>query len=664
MKLIQRSRRVLLMLWLGCFWVHSALAETQLARLDFEPSNQFAQKLASGEIPTESDLNALNEALRQVPWARTSEGEKRSFWTLVGRQLGQALAMGLNQISQHPDATFKLRRYRDLRIFLGKLQQTFAAYRQLGPWHEVAVSARNHLEAENNPLILPFLRVLREVPTSDLTPQLRRSALQGLMQALLEVQQEIKDERDRQAMELLTDPTISAETPSEDRRHEDDPAIDTDEHNELGDDPIDSTGIGYPQGGGVQHLIKLVSAALAILLFILLALLKPNLFLAIPRWIQKKTQTARLDERTVSPGTSSAPQVSTVGYKEDPWRISLVERVRTIENRVAFVKTQLHSFQEEETARVRESIANHVELNTASVTTDDFHRVELDLQSLRQEVEALKSTPKPEIPPDLRPQLGQTNSSLRRTESELRKLKERQFDLIEIELGALAKLWQTAQKDIEAMPLIGPLASGEVEAKARINTICNELPNKLAGRLAESAKTVVQPIRDASLIASKLIATRNLIESQSSSGKTDYNTEFVSKTLFRIREFSFQLLKLLNTDEGRKWQEIKLSGWIRASFRNLADQIYREHWHRQLDGKSEGLSEACEAVDEILSWGDLAVIPLEPGTAFDSQKQLGTSTASRADYPDGAIVGVVRVGFRDVTTQQIIQKPEVVVNRR
>lgn len=146
--------------------------------------------------------------------------------------------------------------------------------------------------------------------------------------------------------------------------------------------------------------------------------------------------------------------------------------------------------------------------------------------------------------------------------------------------------------------------------------------------------------------------------------KADPQGKPTRRLIHQTRKFYSLLLMLVHDSGGLASHKFSFPKWIRGHFRELAGDIYREHWDRLQRRQRQTLDEAREITDEILSWGHLEVIPTPPGSRFDSRHHIGHSTASRPEFSDGTVAGVVRVGFLDTAKNQVIQKPEVVVNRR
>ncbi|MCG8455094.1 MAG: hypothetical protein MI919_02355, partial [Holophagales bacterium] len=279
-------------------------------------------------------------------------------------------------------------------------------------------------------------------------------------------------------------------------------------------------------------------------------------------------------------------------------------------------------------------------------------------------VDQLAKRPPPPIPPDPRPRLESLEDRAEQLTQQVQQLERDLPNLLELEGLAIAELRPKILKKLDGWPFLQSLQKGDPDTRARASLLTTTFPKSLEGELAREAEALVQTIREAWNLVSGIETLDKHLSEQGPLQTVSRDTETVGKNLFRLRDHSFRLHALLHTDQGERWKDFRLEDWVRTRFRRFADELYREHWQRRLDGRGDDLGPACELADEILRWGDLEVIRTEPGITFDSRVHIGLSTASNPNLGDGAIAGIVRVGFRDLVSGQVIQQPEVIVNRR
>ncbi len=237
---------------------------------------------------------------------------------------------------------------------------------------------------------------------------------------------------------------------------------------------------------------------------------------------------------------------------------------------------------------------------------------------------------------------------------------------LELERQALRELWEKVQGSLQGTTFQESLEGSDSDWRPKVDQIRSLLPERLQSSedLSRAALVAAQPVAEASTLLSKFTVIKKIL-GETRGEVTPVDGAAASRKLFQMRDFSFHLLSLLNTDEGRRRLQFRLADWVREDFRGFADQFFRQYWQLELEGRQGNLEAAKDLVAEILLWGQLQVIEIIPGkTRFDSSLHMGRSTATNSSYPEGAILGVVRVGFRDLTTDRVLQRPEVIVNRR
>lgn len=131
--------------------------------------------------------------------------------------------------------------------------------------------------------------------------------------------------------------------------------------------------------------------------------------------------------------------------------------------------------------------------------------------------------------------------------------------------------------------------------------------------------------------------------------------------LSQIRNIQDLLALIETTDVGREMEKFTFKRWVREEFLGFADSFFKiwavpENASRLRNARAIGL--------KTLHYAGVEPIEIELGrTQFDSKIQVARSDSCEPDKPDGAIVGIVRSGFRDLEKDRILQRPEVVVNR-
>ena len=321
-----------------------------------------------------------------------------------------------------------------------------------------------------------------------------------------------------------------------------------------------------------------------------------------------------------------------------------------------------------------------------SVPIKMFAKVEKEVETCQERVEELET--KHSGLADLEQQVRRLNSLAEKQAREVRSAQASLADfqtsqeestvpgggvveLVELEKQVLESLWEQtanlAEKNSGQSDLLKVIRNENPKWEERIQKVV-DIPRHLGkhSHLKRLASEITDPVKDLSLLLAKFKAIRKEIDSQRNDLEKPSNPsgeEGLGRQVFIYREFSFHLSRFLFTDEGKKRIGFELRPWIRRSFREFADEFFRALWSEDKDGvELEGLE---GVVRDVLAWGVLEVIPTIPGrTYFDSDIHTSSSPASNPQFDNGVIVGVIRVGFRDTATQTILQRPEVVVNRR
>lgn len=239
--------------------------------------------------------------------------------------------------------------------------------------------------------------------------------------------------------------------------------------------------------------------------------------------------------------------------------------------------------------------------------------------------------------------------------------------LIQLERNFLAQLWKQAKSTLSREAAPTDQDQGGPSWSRSLDIVCRDLPRNLLKHpgLKENLERISAPAIRLKHSQAKMNAIRASLLPRPSTEETPQQEGSSERELFRLRDYSLHLFHLLNTEEGRRLREFDLRQWIRQQFREFADQFFREYWEGQFLGRSPDLEDAKRLVEEILVQGGIEVIPTVPGrTRFDRSQHIGRSAESSQHHEDGVIVSVLRVGFRDAKKNQVIQQPEVVVNRR
>jgi hypothetical protein len=138
------------------------------------------------------------------------------------------------------------------------------------------------------------------------------------------------------------------------------------------------------------------------------------------------------------------------------------------------------------------------------------------------------------------------------------------------------------------------------------------------------------------------------------------NKELQLRSYARYTSF---LNSCINSGTANILQSFKLNKWLREEFLAFSEAFLREYMNLELRGEETGLAEAKAIVLRALDMVSIEPIPMQIGrTLFNDRDHRAKSTVSESSMPQGAIAGIVRVGFRR-KTGEIIQQPEVLVNR-
>jgi molecular chaperone GrpE (heat shock protein) len=233
--------------------------------------------------------------------------------------------------------------------------------------------------------------------------------------------------------------------------------------------------------------------------------------------------------------------------------------------------------------------------------------------------------------------------------------------LLPIELDVLRQNWE---RNFASSDEIGRLFRDVIENgswAAQRDFLLIDLPRCVSKyeQVKASCETALAPVRQFDNLASRISPIRRLVKGDLP--PLDSST----KELVRVRDYSNFLSALQNSDRSTGRLNFNLRAWIADRFREFADHFLRFYQEARMQGRlGEDLKIAYRIICDVLEWADLKPIDIELGnTVFNSRVHVGRGTQNVPQYGEGVIVGVVRSGFRNSKTDEIIKQPEVVVNR-
>lgn len=227
---------------------------------------------------------------------------------------------------------------------------------------------------------------------------------------------------------------------------------------------------------------------------------------------------------------------------------------------------------------------------------------------------------------------------------------------LELELAVLRASWERTVKEL---PLLAAL--GEDAGKALREELLRDLPRAIEvdEELRSACASVLAPVRELENLIRKVSVAQRLVEG------TLPPLDQPARQLQRIREGATLLTMLHSSSSFADRLNFRLEQWAGERFLTFADLFLQKRQQALLQGglPQAGLEEGYRIVLRVLAGADLEPVEIVLGrTLFDSSQHVGRSTACQSGLRDGAIVGVVRNGFRQ-RGGRVVRQPEVVVNR-
>ncbi|MCH9647698.1 MAG: hypothetical protein K0U98_05625 [Deltaproteobacteria bacterium] len=623
----------------------------------------FRNTLENGEVPNQAQLIYLKGCLSRLSWSSLNQPSK---------ELGSSLAtfLALNSADPCRDARNCPElggRLSEAAAMLGQLKKVYQDDWKPGQFHSLAHQARLDLERENaSGGASPFTSSLSSVQPRPRNNEERFASLDALIVTLQEraaIATQTADELGVGGSRSGGKPPEPSPGPGEDSSRPEDISVDrnlearldmkTEKLREEFSPGVASPGFNSP-GVTFGRLAGALAGALSLLLW----------FLHFAVSWRKRRSASSSPERNVFPAPKDeSAEVSKLQHRVEDLAHQLrglssgkvaLEELTTLREMLEGRASETESSWKQALQHFSHRLSELENLTPSSAPEAAVQRIEGELRLVAAELKKSQAV------------LAARVEKLQHFSSLPDHLEARPFAAtLELERQALGELWVKVQGSLQGTIFEESFEGVDLDLRLKVDEIRSTLPASLSSSvdLSSAALAAAQPVLEASTLLSKLTVIKKILGA-TGEDEAPLDADTASRKLFQLRDFSYHLLSLVNTDEGRRRLEFRLEDWVREDFQDFADQFFRHYWQLELEGRHEDLEEAKGLVVEILLWGQLQVIEIVPGKSnFESSLHIGRSTAVNPTYPEGTILGVVGVGFLDLTSDRVLQHPEVIVNR-
>jgi len=229
---------------------------------------------------------------------------------------------------------------------------------------------------------------------------------------------------------------------------------------------------------------------------------------------------------------------------------------------------------------------------------------------------------------------------------------------VSLERGILEETWNRFQQSHKEVLAAVDSTIRDDRWRKISDPLLVQLPKIVPEDLKPTFDAVTAPVKDFYNLQTKLSVAERL-------AKNDIGTVPDVQELMRLREYTYLLVMIQNSNLLADRLSFRLEPWVTDHFLGFADLFLQKCQQAQMDNQeAQGqLQQGLQIVRQVLKIAELEPIEIVPGvTPFDSTRHVGRSTASDAKFGNGVIVGVIRNGFVR-GGQKVIRQPEVIVNR-
>jgi hypothetical protein len=229
-------------------------------------------------------------------------------------------------------------------------------------------------------------------------------------------------------------------------------------------------------------------------------------------------------------------------------------------------------------------------------------------------------------------------------------------DSMALEREVLGEAWKKFRQNEQVSAYLDKAAKDECWKQIG-DPLLMRLPKLVPDDLKPTFEAVLAPAREFDDLLVKISLIPKIVNGELPRLGSD------AQELARTREFAQFLAISHNSTFLGDRLNFRVKNWVIDNFLAFADLYLQRYQQLQMENRQDVLEEGVSIVKRVLRVAAVEPIDVKLGeTPFDSTRHIGRSTANDARFFDGVIVGVVRNGFIEGSTQ-IIRQPEVVVNR-